>query len=71
MSVETCKCPRCGEVLNADNAISHLTVKHQVPLREAYRWAGFNLGVLGQADGMGQTRNLRCSPVRDYHEAGA
>jgi|WetSurMetagenome_2_1015567.scaffolds.fasta_scaffold161841_2 hypothetical protein len=56
---EVKKCPKCPEMLNADSAISHLTVGHQMPLREAYRWAGLHLGVLGQSDGMGQSRVAR------------
>lgn len=50
---ESVKCPRCSELLNRDSAISHLTVVHQVGLRDAVRWAGLNVDVnlVGQGDG--------------------
>lgn len=54
---ETEKCPRCGEALSYGDAVHHLTVIHQMSLREAVRWAAC-VGVLGQGDGMGQTRGM-------------
>ena len=45
---EECRCPQCSVMLNSDSAISHLTVDHRMSLREAKRWAGLHLGVLGQ-----------------------
>lgn len=47
------KCPKCPEMLNRESAISHLTVRHQMGLRDAMRWAGINVDVnlVGQGDG--------------------
>ena len=68
---ESVKCPKCPEMLNASGAIHHLTVVHQMGLREAYRWAGFNLGVLGESDGLGQVRGATCSPATCKREASS
>ena len=51
---ETCKCPKCSELLGYYSAVSHLTTVHGMPLREAVRWAGLHLGLLGGGDGKGE-----------------
>lgn len=50
------KCPYCEEMLNRDSVISHLTVRHEVGLRDAMRWAGLHIdvGFAGQGDGCGK-----------------
>ena len=48
MLSEECRCPVCGKPLDRDNVIHELTVVHGWGLRDAKRWAGLHLGLLGQ-----------------------
>ncbi len=46
--LETKACPVCGKPLSVSDCIHELTVVHGWSLRDAKRWAGLNLGILGQ-----------------------
>lgn len=56
---ESCKCPKCPELLNRDNVLHHLCTVERMPMREAVRWAAryVDVRLAGEGDGCGQSHS--------------